>query len=210
MNIYLKKRQLKCDTSSLSNALQSLQSQGRHASTRSHTQSSADIWNIFTAFTRGFRGTKVTVFEDVEAKMVVKDRRQWQIWIQSAKINGAVFDLLESPVTPAKFYEALSLQYPAAIGATVVHQGTINGTIIAFDSSEARTKACTIWVKVGSFTFIGTPTLSVESTVYRVSLDKLPLLWPATLTPLTTDTLSRYGSIRYRLLLQSTNRTLSW
>jgi hypothetical protein len=97
-----------------------LPSQARHASIRSHAQSSADIWKTFIVFTRDLRGIKLTVFEDVKTKMVVKDRRQRQIWIQSAEINNAVFDLMESSVAPAKFYEALSLQYPAAIGATAV------------------------------------------------------------------------------------------
>ncbi|KAG0739211.1 hypothetical protein G6F57_011892 [Rhizopus arrhizus] len=67
----------------LSPASQSLPSQARHASILSHAQSSADIWKTFTALARDLRGTKLTVFEDVKTKMVVKDRRQRQIWIRS-------------------------------------------------------------------------------------------------------------------------------
>ncbi|KAG0923359.1 hypothetical protein G6F57_018435 [Rhizopus arrhizus] len=122
------------------------------------------------------RGTNVTVFEDVDAKAATRTRRHEPIWIQSTEINSAVFDLQDLPVTPARFYAALAEQYPSAIGATPVRQGTTNATVIAFDSAEDRTQACTVGVVVDPFTIHGTPTLSAESTVYRLSLDKLPLL----------------------------------
>ena len=67
--------------------------------------------------------------------------------------------------------------------------------MIAFDSAEDRTQACTVGVVVDPFTIHGTPTLSAESTVYRLSLDKLPLLRQTDLTPLLKETLSQYGKV---------------
>ncbi|KAG1513045.1 hypothetical protein G6F53_004723 [Rhizopus delemar] len=66
-------------SSPLPPASQSLEFQDHHASARYHAQSSTDIWKRFIAFRRGFRETKVNVFEYVEAKMVVKDHHQRQI-----------------------------------------------------------------------------------------------------------------------------------
>ncbi|KAG0974863.1 hypothetical protein G6F29_011929 [Rhizopus arrhizus] len=127
--------------------------------------------------------------------------------LQTHLLPLAVFDLQSTTVTPSAFFAALSAQYPDAIGAVPVQQGSVNGTVIAFDSLEARTRACSIGIKVDSFTIIGTPTLDANSTVYRLSLDKLPLLRPTELTPLLTSELGRYGKVLHvgLLLDPSTN-----
>ncbi|KAG1391548.1 hypothetical protein G6F60_012511 [Rhizopus arrhizus] len=145
-------------------------SQGRIAIAPTTRTESANLWKTFTAFLRSMRGTNVTVLEDVDAKAAT-----------------------HLPVTPALFYAALAEQYPSAIGTTPVRQGTTNATVIAFDSAEDRTQACIVGVVVDPFTIHGTPTLSAESTVYRLSLDKLPLLRQTDLTPLLKETLSQYG-----------------
>ncbi|KAG1137114.1 hypothetical protein G6F38_011552 [Rhizopus arrhizus] len=151
--------------------------------------------------------TSVTAFEDPAAKALSRERRQARLWIQSSEKNNAVFDLQSTTVTPSAFFAALSAQYPDAIGAVPVQQGSVNGTVIAFDSLEARTRACSIGIKVHSFTIIGTPTLDATSTVYRLSLDKLPLLRPTELTPLLASELGRYGKVLHvgLLLDPSTN-----
>jgi hypothetical protein len=106
-------------------------------------------------------------------------------------MNSTVFDLKQLSVLPADFYEALANQYPSAIGAVPVRQGAINGVIIAFDSAESRS----VGISVGVFTVIGTPTLPLTSSIYRVSLEKLPLMRPDSLNPLLTEALSRYGIV---------------
>ncbi|KAG1546734.1 hypothetical protein G6F49_010410 [Rhizopus delemar] len=46
-----------------------------------------------------------------------------------------------------------------------------------------------------NFTLFGTATLSAESSVYRVSLDKLPILRPSELSPLLQEVFSQYGKV---------------
>lgn len=75
-----------------------------------------------------------------------------------------------------------------------MRQGAINGVIIAFDSAESRTTACSVGIAVRGFTVIGTPTLPPTSSIYQVSLEKLPLMRSDSLTPLLTEALSRYGT----------------
>ncbi|KAG1080412.1 hypothetical protein G6F42_023364 [Rhizopus arrhizus] len=140
-------------------------------------------------------GTSVTAFEDTSAKLAARERRQARIWIQSAEKNSAVFDLKAMNISAPAFYQALSLQFPEAIGATPVQQNTMNVTIIAFDSAEAQTKACTVGVKVNSFTVYGTPTLKADSTVYRVALDKLPLLRADDLMPMLKQAMEKFGVV---------------
>jgi hypothetical protein len=145
-----------------------------NGSTSANT-SPAAVWQSFRNYWCTVRGTSVTAFEDPAAKALSRERRQARLWIQSSEKNSAVFDLQSTTVTPSAFFAALSAQYPDAIGAVPVQQGSVSGTVIAFDSLEARTRACSIRIKVDSFTIIGTPTLDANSTVYRLSLDKLPL-----------------------------------
>ncbi|ORE04479.1 hypothetical protein BCV72DRAFT_257278 [Rhizopus microsporus var. microsporus] len=148
-----------------------------------------------TAYARDFREANLTVFENAEAKAAVRDRNQDQLWVQSNEMNSAAFDLKQLSVLPADFYEALVNQYPSAIEAVPVRQEAINGVIIAFDSAESRITACNIGIAVGSFTVIGTPTLLPTSSIYQVSLEKLPLMRSDSLTPLLTETFSRYGTV---------------
>ena len=123
-------------------------------------------------------------------------------------MNSAVFDLKQLSVLPTDFYEALANQYPSAIGAVPVCQGAINGVIIAFDSAESRTAACSVGIAVGGFTVIGTPTLPPTGSIYRVSLEKLPLMRPDSLIPLLTEALSRYGTVLHVDIAHSTNAIL--
>ncbi|KAG1145285.1 hypothetical protein G6F37_012171 [Rhizopus arrhizus] len=171
------------------------QSHGSNVHGPNALRSSSDLWKTFSAHARGFRGSKVTIFEDSNAKNAAHERRRAQLWIQSSELNSAVFDLAQMPITPASFFTALAAQYPDAIGAVPVRQGTTNGTVIAFDTEESRTKACTIGITIDRFTVIGTPTLKPESTIIRVSLEKLPLLRPQALTPMITSSLSKYGRV---------------
>ncbi|KAG1135463.1 hypothetical protein G6F37_012831 [Rhizopus arrhizus] len=156
---------------------------------------SATIWQSFRQFSKTVRGTSVTAFEDTSAKLAARERRQARIWIQSAEKNSAVFDLKAMNISAPAFYQALSFQFPEAIGATPVQQNSMNGTIIAFDSAEAQTKACTIGVKVNSFTVYGTPTLKADSIVYRVALDKLPLLRADDLMPMLEQAMEKFGVV---------------
>ncbi|KAG0734745.1 hypothetical protein G6F57_015703 [Rhizopus arrhizus] len=169
--------------------------------TPSHENKSAAIWHSFRAYSRSFKGTSVTAFEDKAAKSASRERRQARIWVQSPEKNSAIFDLEATTVSPAKFYAALSAQYPDAIGVVPVQQGSVHGTVIAFDSVEARTKACSIGVVVDGFTIIGTPTLPASSSVYRLSLDKLPIRRPNELAPLLTKVLKAYGHVLHVGLL---------
>lgn len=91
-------------------------------------------------------------------------------------MDSAVFDLKQPPVLPTDFYEALANQYFSTIETVPVRQGAINGVIIAFDSAESRTAACSIGITIGSFSVVGTLTLPPTSSIYRVSLEKLPLM----------------------------------
>ncbi|KAG0821219.1 hypothetical protein G6F19_012039 [Rhizopus arrhizus] len=171
------------------------QSHGSNVHGPNALRSSSDLWKTFSAHARGFRGSKVTIFEDSNAKNAAHECRRAQLWIQSSELNSAVFDLAQMPITPASFFTALAAQYTDAIGAVPVRQGTTNGTVIAFDTEESRTKACTIGITIDRFTVIGTPTLKPESTIIRVSLEKLPLLRPQALTPMITSSLSKYGRV---------------
>ncbi|CAO3668471.1 unnamed protein product [Rhizopus microsporus] len=99
----------------------------RHEPPPSTRPTSAELWRAFIAHARGFRGANLTVFENAEAKAAVRDRHQDQLWCS--------LDLKQLSVLPADFYEALTNQYPFAIGAVPIRQGAVNGVIIAFDSA---------------------------------------------------------------------------
>ncbi|PHZ10868.1 uncharacterized protein RHIMIDRAFT_258072, partial [Rhizopus microsporus ATCC 52813] len=176
------------------------------ASTRPTT--SAELWRTFTAHAGGFRGANLTVFENTEAKAAVRVRNQNQLWVQSNEMNSAVFDLKQLSVLPADFYEALPNQYSSAVVAVPVRQGAINGGIIAFDSAESRITACSVGIAVGGFTVIGAPTLPPTSSIYPVSLEKLPLMRPDSLTPLLTEALSRYGTVLHVGLYRDPDHTV--
>ncbi|KAG1414627.1 hypothetical protein G6F58_006860 [Rhizopus delemar] len=89
--------------------------------------------------------------------------------------------------------QPLAAQFPTTIGVVPVKQGNHHGAIVAFDTIEAQTKACSIGVQVGSLTVIGTQTLSSDNSIYRISLDRLPILRPEELTPLVRQILESYG-----------------
>ncbi|KAG1446689.1 hypothetical protein G6F56_009492 [Rhizopus delemar] len=97
---------------------------------------------------------------------------------------------MQASISPAAFLQALSEQFPDAIGVVPVNPGAHHGAVVAFGSVEAQTKACSTGVQVNNITIIGTPTLSTNSSVFRISLERLPILRPDELTPLLRKTLS--------------------
>ncbi|CAO3702455.1 unnamed protein product [Rhizopus stolonifer] len=102
---------------------------------------------------------------------------------------------MQTSITPVTFLQALSEQFPDAIGVVPVNQGAHHGAVVAFDFVEAQTKTCSIGVQVNNLTIIGTPTLSTISSVFRISLERLSILRPDELTPLLRQTLSQYGKV---------------
>jgi hypothetical protein len=138
--------------------------------------------------------------------MVSRQRRQARIWIRSAEKNSVAFEMPKA-VLPATFLKALAAQFPTAIGVVPVKQGDHHGVIVAFDTVEAQTKVCSIGVQVGSLTIIGTQALSSDNSIYRISLDFLPILRPEELTPLVRQMLEPYGKVLHvgHLLDPATN-----
>ncbi|CEG80882.1 hypothetical protein RMATCC62417_15148 [Rhizopus microsporus] len=136
--------------------------------------------------------TSVTAFEDKEAKSASGERRQARLWAQSPEKTWKLQPFL---------LQTLSAQYPDAISAVPVQQGSVHGTVIAFDSVEAHTKACSIGIVVDGFTIIGTPTLPVSNSIYLVSLDKFPIRRPNELAPLLTSVLNAYDHVLHVGLL---------
>lgn len=59
----------------------------------------------------------------------------------------------------------------------------------------ARDRAFSIRIDIDSFTLIGTSTLSAESSIYRVSLDVLPILRPSELSPMMQKGFNQYGKV---------------
>ncbi|KAG1049594.1 hypothetical protein G6F43_008089 [Rhizopus delemar] len=155
----------------------------------------ASIWQIFRAYSKLTKRQFITAFEDKEAKATSRQKRNERLWIQSTEKNSAVFDLQSTTVTIDTFLAALSVQYPEAIGGVDTEQGSVRGTVVAFDTIAARDRACTVGVTMENFTLFGTATLSTESSVYRVSLDKLPILRPSELSPLLQEVFSQYGKV---------------
>ncbi|KAG1141989.1 hypothetical protein G6F37_007533 [Rhizopus arrhizus] len=132
--------------------------------------------------------------------MASRQRRQAHIWIRSAEKNSVAFEMPKA-VLPASFLKALAAQFPTAIGVVPVKQEDHHGAIVAFGTVEVQTKACSIGVQVGSLTIIGTQTLSSDNSIYRISLDCLPILRPEELTPLVRQMLEPYGKVLYVGLL---------
>lgn len=104
-------------------------------------------------------------------------------------------------VLPATFLKALAAHFPTAIGVVPVKQGDHHGAIVTFDTVEAQAKAYSIGIQVGSLTIIGTQTLSSDNSIYRISLDRLPILRPEKLTPLLRQMLESYGKVLHVGLL---------
>ncbi|KAG1452490.1 hypothetical protein G6F56_007807 [Rhizopus delemar] len=157
--------------------------------------SSAAIWQTFRAYSKNTRNETVTAFEDKDGKAISRQRRNERLWIQSSEKNSAAFDIQSVNLAVDVFLESLSSQYPEAIGGVDTQQGAVRGTVVAFDSQEARDKACSIGIQVKSMTIIGTPTLSSDSSVFRISLDKLPILRPSDLSPLLQEVFKQYGKV---------------
>jgi hypothetical protein len=111
------------------------------------------------------------------------------------KKNSAVFDLQSTNVTIDAFLTTLSIQYPEAIGGVDAQQSSVKGTVVAFDTIAARDRACTVGITSENFSLFGTATLSAESSVYKVSLDKLPILQPSEFSPLLQEIFSQYGKV---------------
>ena len=169
--------------------------QKEDSSKSSTAPSPAAMWQNFRAYSKNTRNQTVTAFEDKDAKAVSRQRRNEKLWIQSSEKNSAVFDIQSSNLSIEVFLESLSPQYPEAIGGVDTQQGSVRGTIVAFDSEEARDKACSVGIQINSHTIHGTPTLSTESSVYRVALDKLPILRPSELSPLLQEAFKKYGKV---------------
>ncbi|KAG0739955.1 hypothetical protein G6F23_008598 [Rhizopus arrhizus] len=184
---------------------------GTH-NTRSQTtsgQDSAALWQTFTAYSKAIRGPNVKAFEDSAAKMVLRQRRQARIWIRSAEKNSVAFEMPKA-VLPATFLKALAAQFSTAISVVPVKQGDHHGVIVAFDTVEAQTKACSIDVQIGSLTIIGTQTLSSDNSIYRISLHCLPILRPEELTPLVRQMLEPYGKVLHITTVLSSSLGEAW
>lgn len=102
---------------------------------------------------------------------------------------------MQTAILPVVFLKALSNQSPDAIEAVSVNQDARQGVVVTLDSVEAQTKACSTGVQVENITIIGTPTLSTNSSIYRISLEILLILRPGELTPLLCQVLSQYGKV---------------
>ncbi|KAG1626779.1 hypothetical protein G6F44_012348 [Rhizopus delemar] len=165
------------------------------SSKSSTAPSPAAMWQTFRAYSRNTRNQAVIAFEDKNAKAASRQRRNEKLWIQSSEKNSAVFDIQSLNLSIEVFLQSLSSQYPEAIGGVDTYQGSVRGTVVAFDTEEARDKACSVGIQINSHTIHGTPTLSAESSVYRVALDKLPILRPSELSPLLQEAFKKYGKV---------------
>ncbi|KAG0786021.1 hypothetical protein G6F21_008879 [Rhizopus arrhizus] len=149
-------------------------------------QDSAALWQTFTAYSKAIRGPSVKTFEDPAAKMASRQRRQARIWIRSAEKNNVAFEMPKA-VLPATFFKALAAQFPTAIGVVPVKQGDHHGAIVAFDI-----------------------TLSSDNSIYRISLDRLPILRPEELTPLVRQMLEPYGKVLHITTVSSSPLGEAW
>ncbi|KAI8137337.1 hypothetical protein BJV82DRAFT_701661, partial [Fennellomyces sp. T-0311] len=141
----------------------------------SATKTSSQLWSEFRSHSiqyhaRNHERQIHLVFEDVEAKAAQRQQKMEQLWIRSAEKNSVVFDLRRHSFLGTTFLDALTAQYPDAIG--VDHKpGEQNGiAIVAFGSIEARVKACIIDATVDRLTVLANPTVDVNSQVYRLQL----------------------------------------
>ncbi|KAG1443441.1 hypothetical protein G6F55_012666 [Rhizopus delemar] len=108
----------------------------------------ASIWQTFRAYSKLTKRQVITSFEDKEAKAISRQKRNERLWIQSTEKNSAVFDLQSTTVTIDTFLAALSVQYTEAIGGVDTQQGSVRGTVVAFDTITARDRACTVGVTI--------------------------------------------------------------
>ncbi|KAG0749358.1 hypothetical protein G6F57_004723 [Rhizopus arrhizus] len=150
--------------------------------TKADLSTSASIWQTFRAYSKLTKRQVITAFEDKEAKATFRQKRNEQLWFQSP-----------TNVTIDAFLTALSIQYPEAIGGVDTQQGSVKGTVVAFDTIAARDRTCTVGVTLENFTLFGTATLSAESSVYKVSLGKLPILRPSKVSSLLQEIFSQYA-----------------
>ncbi|KAG1365980.1 hypothetical protein G6F61_013422 [Rhizopus arrhizus] len=156
----------------------------------STSTTSASIWQMFRAYSKLTKRQVITAFEDKESKATSRQKRNERLWIQSTEKNSAVFDLQSTNVTIDAFLITLSSQYPEAIGGVDTQQGSVKRAVVAFDIIATRDRACTVGITLENFTLFGTATFSAESSVYRISLDKLPILRPSELSPLLQEVFS--------------------
>ncbi|KAI9027380.1 hypothetical protein CLU79DRAFT_852315, partial [Phycomyces nitens] len=89
--------------------------------------------------------------------------------------NAVVFDITDSGLDAAQFFQALKSQYPSVVGALGQDRRDRNIAIISFDTIEDVPRACSEGVVVGHQTLLATPTFGGDSNIFRVHLDKLPL-----------------------------------
>ncbi|KAG0173069.1 hypothetical protein DFQ30_008974 [Apophysomyces sp. BC1015] len=158
-------------------------------------QTSLQIWQSFTAYARGIRPKRETVFEDKVATTAMNQRRIERIWVRSNEANSAAFDIAASSATsPSDFLRALTSAYPEAVG-TIPSKHSATCVIVAFVTPEARDWACSVGVVVNEFTFLGMPTIDMESTAYQIALEGLPLVPRDILGPALRTTFSRYGKV---------------
>ncbi|KAI8145298.1 hypothetical protein BJV82DRAFT_491512, partial [Fennellomyces sp. T-0311] len=164
-------------------------------------ESPATLWSQFRSHSLQFHARNhermtMKIFEDTDAKAAQRQQKMERLWIRSAEKNSVVFDLRRHTCTGTAFLDALHDQFPEAIGVES-RRGDHNGVaIVAFDSSTARTKACTVGVTISdSLTIVGNATVDVDSQVHRLNLERLPLLRANELGPLITRALSPYGTV---------------
>ncbi|KAI8141144.1 hypothetical protein BJV82DRAFT_715051 [Fennellomyces sp. T-0311] len=117
------------------------------------TTGAPDPWPPLSSQTLQFHArhhgkTTTMIFEDVAAKAAQRQQHMERLWIRSAAKNSVVFDLRRHSMTAAVFLDALHEQYPEAIGVDP-RKGAKNGhAIVAFDTTDARVKACTLRVVI--------------------------------------------------------------
>ncbi|KAI8138381.1 hypothetical protein BJV82DRAFT_697617 [Fennellomyces sp. T-0311] len=131
-------------------------------------QKSIQFWEAgsksFRAYARSYERTVETVFEDAEAKEAQKQRQLEGLWIRSAEKNAVIIDIRNHPITVDQFLDSLKEQYEdSAMGVRPVGQSNGDVAVIAFDTKEAREAACSVDIRVGEHTIIGTPALGVNS-----------------------------------------------
>ena len=94
-----------------------------------------------------------------------------------------------------------------AIEAVPVNQDARQRAVAAFDSVEAQTKTCCTEVQMENITVIGTPTLSTNNSIYRISLTLLQICFSAKDMPLLISPLKKallFGNCHMRYIWVST------
>ncbi|OAD70893.1 CCHC-type zinc finger transcription factor [Phycomyces blakesleeanus NRRL 1555(-)] len=174
--------------------------------THLHTVSPSDISSstlsqsakpvpIFGNWARIARGKPVTIFDDASAKAELAQQKANQMWISSNEDNAVVFDITDSGLDAAQFFQALKSQYPSVVGALGQDRRDRNIAIVSFDTIEDVPRACSEGVVVGHQTLLATPTFGGDSNILRVHLDKLPLRRADKLEPRVQEVMGLFGRV---------------